>query len=243
MWWRRPHCREGCGDDVVMFLRRDSVAPSECADCGIWTLSEKRCAPPGDRAEVVADLGEETDSTVARARAGKRWPICSKAAMPRRGGKAGSVRGSRHARRQQWAHVDLRGMRVERVREFGQVYLALSLWRRLGLHGLAGLCRAAWRRFLGRTATFLTVARFCGQLSELDVAERWFRTALEELLGVLLAAINDDRLYRGLDVLAAHKDTLCAPSHGPLPRLVRRSLRVPSLRCHQHVLRRAGRRQ
>jgi len=34
-----------------------------------------------------------------------------------------------------WAQVDLRGVRVERVREFGGVYLALALWRRLGLHG------------------------------------------------------------------------------------------------------------
>jgi hypothetical protein len=30
--------------------------------------------------------------------------------------------------------VDLRGVSVERVRDFGQIYLALSLWRRLGLH-------------------------------------------------------------------------------------------------------------
>jgi hypothetical protein len=33
-----------------------------------------------------------------------------------------------------WAQVNLRGVRVERVREFGKVWLALALWRRLGLH-------------------------------------------------------------------------------------------------------------
>lgn len=34
-------------------------------------------------------------------------------------------------------------MRVERVRDFGEVYLALSLWRRLGLDELlAGLIEA-----------------------------------------------------------------------------------------------------
>ena len=38
----------------------------------------------------------------------------------------------------QWAQVDLRGLRVERVREFGNVYLGLSLWRRLELHQLLG---------------------------------------------------------------------------------------------------------
>jgi hypothetical protein len=30
-----------------------------------------------------------------------------------------------------WAEVDLAGLRVDRVRDFGQVYLGLSLWRRL----------------------------------------------------------------------------------------------------------------
>ena len=30
--------------------------------------------------------------------------------------------------------VNLRGVRVERVRQFGKVYVALALWRRLGLH-------------------------------------------------------------------------------------------------------------
>ncbi|NIP18992.1 MAG: IS1634 family transposase, partial [Xanthomonadales bacterium] len=52
--------------------------------------------------------------------------------------------------------------------------------------------------------------RFCGQPSELGIAEAWYeRTALEDLTGVSAAKVNDDRLYRALDVLAAHKDRLC----------------------------------
>jgi hypothetical protein len=35
-----------------------------------------------------------------------------------------------------WREVDVRGVRVERVRGGGEVYLALSLWRRLWLHTL-----------------------------------------------------------------------------------------------------------
>lgn len=72
----------------------------------------------------------------------------------------------------QWAQVDLRGVRVERVRDFGEVYLALSLWRRLGLHQLLqeliapGREKVAWEL----TACILTLARFCGQKSELEVA-------------------------------------------------------------------------
>ena len=41
------------------------------------------------------------------------------------------------------------------------------------------------------------------------MAERWYqRTALEDLLGVAWDKINDDRLYRGLDELHAHKEQL-----------------------------------
>ena len=36
----------------------------------------------------------------------------------------------------QWELADLANLSVERVREFGSVYLALALWRRLGLHDL-----------------------------------------------------------------------------------------------------------
>ena len=56
-----------------------------------------------------------------------------------------------------------------------QVYLALSLWRRLGLHSLlAGLITPGMEAVPWElTACILTVARFCGQKSELEVAERW----------------------------------------------------------------------
>jgi transposase len=113
-----------------------------------------------------------------------------------------------------WREVDVRGVRVERVREFGEVFLALSLWRRLGLHTLLrelippGREEVAWETI----ACLLSVARFCSQRSELGVAERWYqRTALEDLLGVTWEKINDDRLYRSLDVLHQHKEKLTQP--------------------------------
>ena len=65
----------------------------------------------------------------------------------------------------------------------------------------------AWEQI----ACLLTIARFCAQRSELGIAEHWFcDTALEDLLGVQAGQINDDRLYRGLDVLQTYKDRLCA---------------------------------
>jgi transposase len=46
--------------------------------------------------------------------------------------------------------------------------------------------------------------------TELGIAEEWYaRTALEDLSGIPPEAVNDDRLYRALDKLGAHKDRLC----------------------------------
>jgi transposase len=119
--------------------------------------------------------------------------------------------------RPQWAQVDLRGVRVERVRDFGQSSLGLSLWRRLGLPQVLqeviepGREDVPWEL----TACILTLARFCEQKRELEVAERWYAdSALEDLLGVPFPQINARRLYRGLDVLHQHKDKLCAHLHG-----------------------------
>jgi transposase len=112
-----------------------------------------------------------------------------------------------------WEPADLRALRVERSRDFGECYLALSLWHRLGLDSLFAELLPAGRESVGwaHTAALLTVARFCAQRSELGVAEHWYdTTALDDLLGVDTASVNDDRLYRGLDRIAEHKDTLCA---------------------------------
>ena len=77
----------------------------------------------------------------------------------------------------------------------------MALWRRLHLHRLLGQLLGAGKEEVGweTVACILTVARFCGQPSELGVAERWYQTrVLEDLLGVGWQKINEDRLYRGL---------------------------------------------
>lgn len=61
-----------------------------------------------------------------------------------------------------------------------------------------------WRWRFGdgweQVALILSVGRFCEQASELALAERWYAsTALEDLIGVDVAAVYDNRLYRGLD--------------------------------------------
>jgi len=107
--------------------------------------------------------------------------------------------------------VRLKGIRVERSRQFGDVYLALALWRGTGLEGLCerllprGREHIAWAKL----AAVLVAARFCEPSSELHIAEDWYRrTALCDLLQLGDEEVNKDRLYRGLDHLLAHKEAL-----------------------------------
>lgn len=107
--------------------------------------------------------------------------------------------------------VRLKGLRVERSRVFGDVYLALALWRGMGLEELcerllpAGQERVAWAKM----AAVLVAARFCEPSSELHIAEDWYRrTALCDLLQLGDEEVNKDRLYRGLDRLLVHKAAL-----------------------------------
>lgn len=192
-----------------MFLRRNRrTVKGECYE--YWTLVKTVRTAQGPRQEIVACLGK-TPGLESRTRHG--WEAVADLLEGRTPAVQGQLGENLSAAPPaQWAQVDLRGVRVERVREFGQIYLALSLWRRLGLHTLLQELLAAGHEDVPweLTACILTVARFCGQRSELEVAERWYAdSALEDLLGVPFSQINDARLYRGLDVLHAHKDQLC----------------------------------
>jgi transposase len=193
-----------------MFLRRNRrMVLGECYE--YWTLVKTVRTAKGPRQEIVATLGKEP-GLESKTRHG--WEQVADLLEGRTPAVQGQLGQSLLAAPQaSWAQVDLRGVRVERVREFGPVYLALSLWRRLGLQTLLqelirpGREEVPWEL----TACILTLARFCGQKSELEVAERWYAdSALEDLLGVPFHQINDARLYRGLDVLHAQKEPLCA---------------------------------
>jgi transposase len=107
--------------------------------------------------------------------------------------------------------VRLKGIRIERPRRFGDVYLALALWRGMGLEHLCeqllptGKERVAWAKM----AAVLVTARFCEPSSELHIAEDWYRrTALCDLLQLAEEQVNKDRLYRSLDHLLMHKAAL-----------------------------------
>lgn len=197
-----------------MFLRRNRRTV-EGETYEYWTLVRTVRTVKGPRQEVVASLGK-TPGLDERSRHG--WEnvadlLEGRCPTPEQGRLDQPLSPEPPP---QWGQVDLRGVSVERVRDFGQIYLALSLWRRLGLHQVLQEIIAPGREDVPweLTACVLTIARFCGQKSELEVAERWYAdSALEDLLGVPFPQINESRLYRGLDVLHAHKDRLCQHLH------------------------------
>ena len=107
--------------------------------------------------------------------------------------------------------VRLKGVRVERSRQFGDVYLALALWRGTGLADLcepllpSGKEAVPWAKM----AAVLVAARLCEPSSELHIAEDWYRrTALGDLLQLDADLVNKDRLYRALDLVLEHKAEL-----------------------------------
>ena len=107
--------------------------------------------------------------------------------------------------------VYLKGIRLERTRDFGDIWLAWGLWRLLGLDVLLeqemqrGRAEVPWPI----VAAILTIARFCEPSSELHIETTWYRrTALEDLLNVRPEKVHTDRLYAGLDELLPHKETI-----------------------------------
>jgi transposase len=190
----------------IMYLRRHrkKVAGEEY---GYWSLVESIRTVRGPRQRIVATIGKLPDydreeqigwEEIGRILDGKSSPepgLFDKSEEP-----------------PLWAKVNLNSVSVERLRHFGDIYLALLLWSKLGF---AAFCKE--RLLAGREeipwavmVCILVIARFCSPSSELQIADSWYdKTALDDLLGVPFDKINEDRLYRALDALLPHKDELC----------------------------------
>ena len=118
----------------------------------------------------------------------------------------------------EWAEINVRKVRTERSRRFGDVWLALELIKKLGLgeqfehvmpetvDGQRGRqAEIPWARL----AEVLVMSRFCEPSSELHIAEQFYsKSAMGDLLGIADEDIYDNRLYRALDQLLGHKDEL-----------------------------------
>ena len=156
-----------------------------------WQLVESYRTERGPRQRVVAHLGTAEETTrlgIAHAATGDR--VHQK-------GLFGEVE-------PEWVEADIKRVRAERVREFGGPWLGLQM---LEMLGLTEVLRSVMPR--GREdiewpvmAQVLILARLCDPSSELRLAEHLYeRTALVDLLGVPCDKVNDDRLYRALDML------------------------------------------
>ena len=175
-----------------------------------WALVESYRTAKGSRQRVVAYLGElARGEEPGWAKLGRHLDGERPAQRP----QLALFDPPRHEapRDDEPALVRLSGVRLERLRDFGDVWLAWGLWRLLGLDTLLeeriepGREAISW----ATVAAILTIARFCEPASELHIEEKWYpRTALEDLLGVPPEKVHTDRLYDGLDHLLPHKEAI-----------------------------------
>jgi len=110
-----------------------------------------------------------------------------------------------------YVEVDLEGIRVERTRDFGDVFLGLLLWRMLGFDAFFGRRLPGGREDVSFSlmACLLTIARFVEPDSELHVQDTWYRrTALAQMLAVAVQKVNATRLYRTLDAILPFKSAI-----------------------------------
>jgi transposase len=178
------------------------VRPIHVTNCGkrhaYWALVESYRTDRGPRQRVVAYLGQMDKAGRLGVQA---------AAEGRRSHQGGLFESMRPA----WVEVDVNRIRVERCRAFGGPWVGRELMRRLGLVDFFARVFPAGREAVswGAMAEILVLARLCDPSSELHIAEHLYAgTALEDLVGVPAAQVNEDRLYRSLDRLLAHKAEL-----------------------------------
>jgi hypothetical protein len=172
-----------------------------------WALVESYRTAKGSRQRVVAYLGElKSTEQNGWAQLGAHLNRDTPARRPQLSLFDPPCASSADAPHEEPVKVRLSGVRLERLRDFGDVWLAWGLWRMLELDELLerengpGREQIAW----STVAAILAIARFCEPASELHIEEKWYRrTALEELLGVPPEKVHTDRLYEGLASPAA----------------------------------------
>jgi len=111
----------------------------------------------------------------------------------------------------EWVEVDVKRVRTERCRRFGDAWIALEIMKNLELPEL-------FERLIPKThekirwstlAEVLITSRFREPSSELFIAERFYRqSAVADLFGISEGDIYDNRLYRALDKLVEQKDKI-----------------------------------
>jgi transposase len=180
-----------------MYLRKIN-RKKDGKDHHYWALVECQRTPRGPRQNVVAYLGEMD--------AAGRLGIKNAAE-----GITTHQKDLFNDEEPEWIEVNVRGVRTERVRDFGDIWLAMELLKRMGLYDFFKkiMPQNRGKLTLANLACILIIARFCDPKSELYIAEHYYgHTALSDLMGIPVDQIYDNRLYRTLDVLLPHKEAL-----------------------------------
>ena len=180
-----------------MFLRKIN-RKKDGKDHYYWALVEPYRTPNGPRQRIVAYLGEMD----ASGRLGIKNAV---------EGRTGYQKDIFEDNEPEWVEINVRGVRTEKVRDFGDIWLALQLIHRIGLYDFfkkvmpSGRSKVAWADL----ACVLTIARFCNPSSELYIAEHFYgHTAFPDIMGIPDHQIYENRLYRAMDKLLPHKDAL-----------------------------------
>jgi transposase len=195
-------------ENTHMFLRKNRKH-KKSGTYESWTLVETIRTARGPRQRIVATIGK-LPGMDKNERVG--WEEVARIVSGIRSPQQGQFFAEENPAMPAWATANLRGIKVERVRDFGDVFVGLLLWKKLELDVLFNVAQIPGEEDIEWKAMFClsVLARLCAPSSELAIAERWYdKTALCELLGIGAEKVNDDRLYRTLDHLIVHKDTVC----------------------------------
>ena len=174
-----------------------------------WTLVESVRTARGPRQRTVATIGKlpglDKEEKVG-------WKEITRIVRGIRQKQQGMLFAQEDIGVPEWATVNVRDISVENVRDFGDVFIGLLLWKKLELDKLFDFLQIPGKEEIEWKAMFClsVIARLCAPSSELAIAERWYdKTALADILGITAEKVNDDRLYRTLDYIIRHKDAVC----------------------------------
>ena len=163
--------RNGFGKESHMFLRRCKRRKNGKQHT-YWALVESYRTAGGSRQRVVAYLGElKSNEERGWAQLGRRLDGRSR---PQR-----SLFDPPHyddPDDDEPVVMNLKGVRLERLRDFGDVWLALGLWLVLGLDELLSDLMPEGREEVrwDAMAAILTIGRFCEPSSELHIEDSWY---------------------------------------------------------------------
>lgn len=189
-----------------------------------WALVESYRSASGPRQRIVAWLGKIDEAGrlgVQQAVDGvgklidsssqEKGPVTLEAFQPIGRQMRFEFDDDASATQPRWVEVNTAGVRVENLRQFGGPWLAMHLIRTLQLDSFLERTIPDGRERVGWdiSSLILMIARLLEPSSELHTAEQWYpKTAFPDLLGVPEECLDENRLYRAMDVLLLHKEAL-----------------------------------